>query len=244
MSNPSKFEKGFNIGNVVLCYHPGYWQIVSFERCFADTQCTYAKFGEEITSKANLKLLFKEDFSSTPSKGTQKSCSLDMCSLVKIEDLRQKLLQKLNETENIIQFLGILSKNKYANENIKLSNSQIAYAINKFSSWIDFRSRNGDGNPTSADISHSALLERMLSGKEPLEHAPPKRMSYPWYALSDGEKIKINTVFEKVVERDGLVFVAGAGPFNWESKEEGILVFPSSGEKFLLKGGYIQKIQS
>jgi hypothetical protein len=85
----------------------------------------------------------------------------------------------------------------------------------------------------------------MLSGKKPLEHAPPKKFSYPWYELADGEKIKINSSFEKVVEKDdGEVSVAGGGPFKWHSKEEGILVYPPSGERFLLKGGYIQKIQN
>lgn len=35
------------------------------------------------------------------------------------------------------------------------------------------------------DADHSALLERILGGKQPLEHAPPVIMSYPWYSLVD-----------------------------------------------------------
>lgn len=34
-----------------------------------------------------------------------------------------------------------------------------------------------------ADISHSALLDRLLSGKAALPTPPPKSFSYPWYAL-------------------------------------------------------------
>ena len=40
------------------------------------------------------------------------------------------------------------------------------------------------------DMDHSALLQRLRSGKDPLEHPPPLRMSYPWYKLiEDGEAL-------------------------------------------------------
>ncbi len=39
-----------------------------------------------------------------------------------------------------------------------------------------------DGVPTDADALHSALLRRLLSGKEPLPEPPPLRHSYPDYA--------------------------------------------------------------
>jgi hypothetical protein len=34
-----------------------------------------------------------------------------------------------------------------------------------------------------ADLWHSALVERLLSGKEPLDRPPPRSFSYPWYEL-------------------------------------------------------------
>jgi len=37
--------------------------------------------------------------------------------------------------------------------------------------------------PTDADISKSALLERLRNGLEPLDYPPPLGMSCPWYAV-------------------------------------------------------------
>jgi hypothetical protein len=40
-----------------------------------------------------------------------------------------------------------------------------------------------DWLPSDADLSKSALLERLRSGKEPLAEPPPLGMSCPWYAV-------------------------------------------------------------
>jgi hypothetical protein len=37
----------------------------------------------------------------------------------------------------------------------------------------------------AADFAHSALLTRMLDGKEPLPQPPPVSYSYPWYILME-----------------------------------------------------------
>jgi hypothetical protein len=37
--------------------------------------------------------------------------------------------------------------------------------------------------PTPADAWHSALLGRLLAGKDPLPEPPPLAFSYPWYGL-------------------------------------------------------------
>jgi hypothetical protein len=42
-----------------------------------------------------------------------------------------------------------------------------------------------DWLPTMADVSHSALLGRILAGGKPLPYAPPIAFSYPWYDLYD-----------------------------------------------------------
>jgi hypothetical protein len=50
--------------------------------------------------------------------------------------------------------------------------------------------------PTDADVTHSALLQRLLSGKPPLPKAPPKRFSYPCYELGEGKPVKIHELWE------------------------------------------------
>ena len=55
--------------------------------------------------------------------------------------------------------------------------------------WLRIRADNGKPFPESlgqleVDIDHSALLRRLLSGKEPLPQPPPLKHSYPDY----GEK--------------------------------------------------------
>ena len=42
--------------------------------------------------------------------------------------------------------------------------------------------------PTEVDIVKSALLSRILSGKDPLPQAPPTAFSYPWYELIENGK--------------------------------------------------------
>jgi hypothetical protein len=56
--------------------------------------------------------------------------------------------------------------------------------------WLDIREQNGLDFPSSPErmeciIRHSALLQRLLAGKEPLPEAPPRAYSYPWYELLD-----------------------------------------------------------
>ena len=60
--------------------------------------------------------------------------------------------------------------------------------------------------PTRADAIHSSLLSRLLSGKDPTEHVPPKAFAYPWYELEEGKACSI-------LERDG--------PLNLEYEDPG-----------------------
>lgn len=56
--------------------------------------------------------------------------------------------------------------------------------------WLDILNEVGYGSPTMADVDHSALLHRLLEGKDPLPEPPPRSMSYPWYELIEkGEDI-------------------------------------------------------
>lgn len=56
--------------------------------------------------------------------------------------------------------------------------------------WLRIREREGVPFPTSllefvTDIDHSALLQRLAKGKEPLPAPPPLSFSYPWYELME-----------------------------------------------------------
>lgn len=61
--------------------------------------------------------------------------------------------------------------------------------------WLEIRSEGGLEFPSSIDqlkitMMKSALLNRLLKGKEAFPHPPPKKYSYPWYALiENGEDI-------------------------------------------------------
>lgn len=61
-------------------------------------------------------------------------------------------------------------------------------SINTLLKWLKIREENGISFPTELiqfeiDIRKSALLTRMLGGKDPLPEPPPKAFSYPWYSL-------------------------------------------------------------
>lgn len=60
--------------------------------------------------------------------------------------------------------------------------------IEKLLKWLEIREENGIEFPSSLsslkiDIDHSALLQRLLEGKDPLPIPPPRSFSYPWYDL-------------------------------------------------------------
>lgn len=52
--------------------------------------------------------------------------------------------------------------------------------------WLDIKNRNRGDMITSADVDHSALLNRLLDGKEPLPEPPPLMNSYPDYNAVEG----------------------------------------------------------
>lgn len=79
-------------------------------------------------------------------------------------------------------------------------------AVRAMSRWV----RDYNDHPTAADVDHSSLLRRLLSGKEPLPFKPPKRYSYPDYALGEGERCIATEVWETKnswlkTERDVLI---------------------------------------
>jgi hypothetical protein len=51
--------------------------------------------------------------------------------------------------------------------------------------WCRLLGENGRGLPSDEDVDHSALLRRLLDGKEPLREPPPLANRTPWYAIVD-----------------------------------------------------------
>ena len=54
--------------------------------------------------------------------------------------------------------------------------------------WLEIREENGRAFPSNltqlrCDMDHSALLQRLVEGDEPLPEPPPRAFSYPWYEL-------------------------------------------------------------
>lgn len=56
--------------------------------------------------------------------------------------------------------------------------------------WLKIRQEQGQTVPTNAEdfaaeVDHSALLRRLIEGKQPLPNPPPLSYSYPWYELME-----------------------------------------------------------
>jgi len=68
------------------------------------------------------------------------------------------------------------------NEHLTVDQAVVAMAR-----WLQIRQQwtPHAGAVNSATVDHSALLRRLLSGKEPLPTPPPRACSYPWYDLMD-----------------------------------------------------------
>lgn len=92
---------------------------------------------------------------------------------------------------------------------------EIAQLKRSVAQWIDLATaanlkRGMMGGVTSADAEHSALLERLLSGREALPQPPPRRYSYPWYDLIDMGEGQAWEVGEYVLFPDKLVIDQGS----------------------------------
>jgi hypothetical protein len=89
----------------------------------------------------------------------------------------------------------------HAESGIRMLNlEQISFALKAFEEWLRIYRKYETGNrhhgtdtdtPTLADISHSSLLNRLLSGKQALSKPPPRRWSYPDYNLAEGKEVEI-----------------------------------------------------
>jgi hypothetical protein len=90
--------------------------------------------------------------------------------------------------------------------------------------WLRIYHQSLGRDPTEADVWHSSLLLRLLSGKEPLDKPPPLRHSRPDYALAEGEEVRIFEIFTDtyapVPQNDEYVVVVDCHrAWRWISKE-------------------------
>lgn len=246
--NPKSFTNGVKVGDLITAYHAGYWKVTSIERRFlTESDIRYkiyenSKVGDEYRSLIHYELEYDSKFKPTGKKKKKNRCDSIYCNVVDRKFFQDMIQEKLAEIDRLVEFAveAIKSQNKSQNKDesvysvqfASLSKIQIYFAKHKVGRWLDI----GGNTRTGPDADHSALLFRLLSGKEPLPKAPPKRMSYPWYELGEGEKIELDPEFHKVIEYDWtkkpFVQVADSGPFEWHDKKNGILVYPPSGEHF------------
>ena len=79
--------------------------------------------------------------------------------------------------------------------------------------WCAIREAVGLGRPDPADVWHSALLERLIAGHEPLQDPPPLAYGYPWYALIEQglARLRPDEVTLQLGETPPRVIVCGHG---------------------------------
>ena len=66
-----------------------------------------------------------------------------------------------------------------------ITDDELALCL-KMARWLEIRQRwcpEEDFVPCEADITKSALFERLRAGRQPLEYPPPVALACPWYAL-------------------------------------------------------------
>lgn len=139
-----------------------------------------------------------------------------------------------------------LERRRAPSDDVKLTSHQAEFAIRCVEQYFLIKEKIGQKLLPSrlmVDMSHSALLRRLLSGKEPLEKPPPKRFSYPCYELGEGEPVEIcymsecpvydekGEQVEKPDEELFLVVIDQDRAWRWVDKEAGILLH-RNGDKF------------
>ena len=121
------------------------------------------------------------------------------------------------------------------------SNPEMERVVKAVLDWLRIRGKempdyNADWLVSlEVDADHSALLSRLLDGKEPLEHKPPLYMSYPWYSLiTEGSEV-LNARFchHHKVNEGGLI----EGHY-WHLGQQIWWITDQDGDKFFLKHAY------
>ena len=113
-----------------------------------------------------------------------------------------------------------------------LNEEQQEFALECFCEWSYIvENYNPPGHKiTSADIDHSSLLKRLLSGEKALEAPPPKLYSYPCYELALGEKIQIEE--PKEYDDDEDLVIGQNHLWKWHDKDKKIVTHLPSKRQF------------
>lgn len=106
-----------------------------------------------------------------------------------------------------------------------LTREQCEFACKMMCVWMNTCDDNNRGT-SSADVDHSALLRRLLMGGKLHENPPPKRMSYPCWAMVEDDEIEISNLHEYDLEiegTEGTVVVDQHREYEWVDKEKKII---------------------
>jgi hypothetical protein len=245
-------DNGLKVGDIITAYHKGYWVVTSIDKRVTDY--TDVRSGHDTAeglpknSIINYELLFDSNFKASGKKKKKNCCDSAYCHKVDDEFFKEKITEMNAQMDAFCSFaqsVKALGKMKEFPINImSLGGFQSMFAAQQVGKWLDI----GGNTRSSPDATHSALLQRLLLGKKPLDKAPPVRMSYPWYELGEGQKIELDPEFDNEVTVNGTkVSFGNSGPFQWVDQKNGIVVYPPSGEHFKVwkegKKKFIQKVE-
>ena len=122
----------------------------------------------------------------------------------------------------------------------ELTREQMDFAVRCMSEWINL----SGSCPTSADVDHSSLLLRLLSGKKALDNAPPKRFSCPDYELGEGKPVGVREVSDIGFGGRERVCIDQYCGWRWLDKGNGLLTHLPDGGIYRLDGNTLQKATS
>ena len=88
----------------------------------------------------------------------------------------------------------------------ELNDEQKKFVVGVVATWLKIGYV--DKSPTFADAVHSALLKRLLDGKQALPEPPPRSYSYPWYELVENGYENRCEVFMRVNPKGEVVSVS------------------------------------
>ncbi len=248
-------DNGLKVGDLITAYHKGYWTVTSIEQRVVTKdeeeryQGRYGREGDPKNSIIHYELAFDSKFKPSGKKKKVNCCDASYCSKVDAKFIADQIKELNNQVDALCNFAQAAKAIKAIEEwpinLVSLGSWQSSFAAHKVGEWLNI----GGNTRSSADATHSALLQRFLSGKPALEKAPPLNMSYPWYELGEGNKIELDPDFNNEVTVNGTkVSFGNTGPFQWVNQREGIVVYPPSGEHFRVwkegKKRFIQKVES
>lgn len=243
-------DNGIKVGDLITAYHKGYWTVTSIEQRVVtkDEEERYqGRAGDPINSIIHYELAFDSKFKPSGKKKKTNACDASYCRKVDAKFIADQIKELNSQVDALCNFAqaahAIKAIEEWPIKLLSLGHWQSSFATQKVAEWLKV------GGTPPGEPTHSALLQRLFSGKPPLDKAPPLNMSYPWYELGEGNKIELDPELNREVTLNGTkVSFGNTGPFEWVNQKEGIVVHPPSGERFKVwkegKKRFIQKVDS